>query len=650
MNKLKFLLVFPFLVYSFLSVAQNDSEVFIDFGDEKVSKAEFKRVYEKNNSGEIISKSTVDEYLDLYINFKLKVKEAEAKEMDKDPAFVKELSGYRKQLAQPYLTAEGILEELKKQAYERLQYDVKASHILITVSEDASPEDTMKAYKRIADIKKNIEKGQDFEAMAKQYSEDPSAKTNGGDLGYFTAFYMVYPFENAAYNTKVGSVSEIIRTQFGYHILKVFDRRPAVGNIKVAHILISSDKELSKTEDPEGKIREIYKKIKKGEDFQQMAAQFSDDTRSSSDGGILPTFGVGRMVPAFEKAAFDLKKDGEISEPFATQYGWHIVKRIEKTPIGDYKSVEREILTRIKKDSRSNLSQGAVVNKIKKQYGFKEYPKEREDFYSFIDSTYFNGKWDVSKTASLNKTLFSIGEKEVNQQEFATYLKQAEQKRNAIDPRVLVQSKYNTFLQNELLEYKDSKLDEEYPDFKALMEEYHDGILLFNLTDKLVWSKAVKDTAGLEAFYNNHKENYKWDKRVDAVVYSALNEKVASQVKEMLKKGVEINKIMEEINQPSQLNLRYEKRKYLKGDDEVVDQVEWKKGTSKNIKLNERVYFVDIKEVIEPNYKTLEDSRGIITSDYQNYLEKEWISNLRAKYSFTVDKKVLKALKAELNQ
>ncbi|MBL4710305.1 MAG: hypothetical protein JKY48_17885 [Flavobacteriales bacterium] len=214
----------------------------------------------------------------------------------------------------------------------------------------------------------------------------------------------------------------------------------------------------------------------------------------------------------------------------------------------------------------------------------------------------------------------------------------------------MVVSKYSTFVQNRLLAYKDSKLDEEYPDFKALMGEYHDGILLFNLTDELVWSKAVKDTTGLDEFYNNKKESYKWDKRVDAIVYSALNAKIADQVKAMLKKGVEIDEIIEEINRPSQLNLRYEKRKYLKGDDETVDQVDWIKGISKNIESKKRIYFVEIKEVIEPSYKTLEDSRGLITSDYQNYLEKEWIISLKEKYSYTVDKKVLKALKAELNQ
>ena len=649
MSKLKYLIVVAFLFSGATVQAQSkDDAIFIDFGDEKVTKAEFKRVYQKNNSGEIISKSTVDEYLDLYINFKLKVKEAVSLEMDKDPAFIRELSGYRKQLAQPYLTADGIIEELKKEAYDRLQYDVKASHILIKLDQDASPEDTAAAYKRAVRVKKNLENGQDFELMAKQYSDDPTAKTNAGNLGYFTAFYMVYPFESAAYNTEVGEISDIVRTQFGYHVLKVVDKRPSVGNIQVAHILISNDQELSKTDDPEGKIKEIYAKIEQGEKFEDLAAQFSDDTRSAADGGILPMFGVGRMVPEFEKAAFDLKADGDISEPFSTPYGWHIVKRIQHAPIGSFETVEAEMMQKIKKDSRANLSQASVINKIKNQYGFSENLKERDDFYKIIDSSFFKGTWTAEAAKGLTKEILKIGDKSVSQQDFANYLENNKSKK-VIDSRVLVNARYDAFKRASILEYKNNKLDEEYPDFRYLMQEYHDGILLFNLTDELVWSKAVKDTNGLQDFYTKNKENYKWDRRVDAVVFSALNKKVAESVKTMLKEGKDAKEIMEEINRASQLNLRFETKKYLKGENEIVDQVKWEKGISENISLNDRVHFVQIEEVIEPTYKTLDDSRGLITSDYQNFLEKEWIESLRSKNKFEVDKKILKELKTELN-
>ncbi|MFB1021140.1 MAG: peptidylprolyl isomerase [Vicingaceae bacterium] len=649
MFKLKHLVAITFLVSSFAAQAQKNTDVtFIDFGEEKISKSEFKRVYQKNNSGEIITKSTVDEYLDLYVNFKLKVMEAVKRDMDKDEAFIKELGGYRKQLAQPYLTADGIIEALKKEAFDRLQYDVKASHILIAVDQNASPEDTAAAYKRAVRVKKNVENGQDFGLMAKQYSDDPSAKTNEGDLGYFTAFYMLYPFESEAYNTEVGKISNVLRTQYGYHVLKVVDKRPSVGNIEVAHILISNDKELSKTDDPEGKIKEIYAKFKQGEKFEDLAAKFSDDTRTSSQGGILPMFGVGRMTPEFEDAAFALKADGDVSEPFSTPYGWHIIKRMEQYPIGTYKSVEAEMMTKIKKDSRSNLSQGAVISKIKKQYGFKEVLKERNDFYSTIDSAYFFGTWSLEKAKGLTKELFKIGDKSVNQQEFAVYLNSTQNTKKMLDSRVLINARYEAFRKKVILDYKDSKLDEEYPEFKYLMQEYHDGILLFNLTDELVWSKAVKDSSGLSNFNQENKERYKWEERADAMVFSALNEEVADEVKKMIKKGADVKLIMEDINTSSQLNLRYETKKYLKGENEFVDQVEWEKGSSKNIVVNGRVHFVQIQKVLEPTYKTLDDSRGLITSDYQNYLEKQWIKDLKSIYQYDIDKKVLKELKEEL--
>ncbi len=649
MSKMKYLIVVVCLFSIATVQAQSKGDaVFIDFGDEKITRAEFKRVYQKNNSGEIISKSTVDEYLDLYINFKLKVKEAVSLEMDKEPAFIKELSGYRKQLAQPYLTADGIIEELKKEAFDRLQYDVKASHILIKLDQDASPEDTAAAYKRVVRVKKNLENGQDFELMAKQYSDDPSAKTNGGSLGYFTSFYMLYPFESAAYNTEAGKISKVVRTQYGYHVLKVIDKRPAVGNIKVAHILISNDKELSKTDNPEGKIKEIYAKIEKGEKFEDLAAQFSDDTRSAEEGGLLPMFGVGRMVPEFEKAAFDLKADGDISKPFATPYGWHIVKRIEHAPIGSFESIESELLQKIKKDSRANLSQASIINKIKNQYGFAENLKERDDFYKLIDSSFFKGTWTAEAADGLTKELLKIGDKSSSQQDFAQYLQNNKSKK-VIDSRVLINARYNAFKRACILDYKNLKLDEEYPDFRYLMQEYHDGILLFNLTDELVWSKAVKDTTGLQAFYEKNKENFKWDKRVKAIVFSALNKKVSESVKTMLQEGKDVKEIMDEINRLSQLNLRYETKKYLKGENEIVDQVKWDKGISENVSLNGRIHFVQIEEVIEPTYKTQEDSRGLITSDYQNFLEKEWIQSLRSKNKFEVDKEILKELKIALN-
>ena len=293
------------------------------------------------------------------------------------------MKGYRSQLAQPYLSEDNTLTFLKKEAFDRLQYEVRASHILIKSDLKDSPEDTLKAYNKAMKLKKSIKNEKQFAAMAETHSDDPSAEQNKGDLGYFTAFYMVYPFESAAYNTAVGEVSDPVRTRFGYHLLFIHDKRPSNGNMTAAHILISTDPDISSAEDPKEKADEIYKKIKSGEvSFEEMAENFSDDPRSARQGGLLPTFSVGRMVKEFEAAAYQLENDGDISEPSKSPYGWHIIKRIKKELNTDYKTMEPELAQKVKKDSRSKLTETASIKKIKKDYGFKENPNALKDYLS----------------------------------------------------------------------------------------------------------------------------------------------------------------------------------------------------------------------------------------------------------------------------
>lgn len=623
------------------------AQTIIEIDGESISKEEFKKVYLKNNTGEIVAKSTVDEYLELYINFKLKVKEAISLGMDKDPVFKRELRGYRSQLAQPYLSETDLMESLKKEAYYRLQEEIRASHILIKCDPKASPADTLKAYRKIMDLRKLAEK-EGFAEIAKKYSQDPSAKDNHGDLGYFTGFYMVYPFETAAYNTKVGEVSMPIRTRFGYHIIKVEDRRPSNGTMTAAHILVSNDPELTDAQDPEQRAKEIYARLKKGDFFEELAAQFSDDKRTAKTGGILPPFFVGRMVPEFENAAFALKADGDISEPVESPYGWHIIKRISKEPIGKYDEIEGQIAEKVKKDTRSNLTESAAIKKIKSTYGFKENLKERDDFYALIDSSYFTENWDTTSFKKLNKTLFEIGNKKVNQQDFARRLNRGQRSMNYIDPQVLVNDTYKEFRRKEILAYKDAQLEVEYPEFKALVQEYHDGILLFNLTDKEVWTKAMEDTTGLQSFYEANKESYRWGERANAVVFSAMNQKIIDELNKLLEEGKTEDEALEIINQSSQLNLKMERKKYERGENEFVDKVKWVEGNFETVKDNGRLVYVWIKEVLSPTYKTLSDARGIITSDYQEYLEKQWIASLRDKYNFSVNQEVVESLKQEL--
>ncbi len=657
--KLRKLYVLTFAITCCHMVAQAQTsadQVLMTVAGKNITKSEFEAIYHKNNnkSASADSKSLQD-YLELFINFKLKVREAEELGLDTVAAFKNELEGYRKQLAAPYLTDNEVNDMLLKEAYDRMKKDVRASHILIKCDAAALPKDTLIAYNKAIAARNRILKGEDFSKVARELSEDPSAKDNGGDLGYFTSMQMVYTFETAAFSAETNKVSMPVRTRFGYHIILKTDERPNQGQITVAHIMVKTPqkdaavKDTSKT-DPKAKIDEMYAKIKAGADFAEMAKQFSDDKGSAKKGGELPMFGTGRMVIEFEKAAFALKNDGDMSMPIQTQYGWHIIKRLSKKELGSFDELKPELKAKIGKDSRSQNGKESMIAKIKKQYNFKENLKLRDEFVKVMDTTFFDAKWKHEAAAKLNKdALFSIGEKTYSQKDFAMYLENHQSKRAKTDFTLLVKDMYKEFVNESCLGYEESKLASKYPEFKALLQEYRDGILLFDLTDKNVWSKAVKDTTGLKVFYEENKSKYMWDTRAEAIVYKCATEKVAADVRKMLKdkakKKYTNDDILKAINKDSQLNLNIETGKYSKGENDIVDKFEWKKGLSANSTVDKQVVFVDFENIIAPTNKSIAEAKGLITADYQNYLEKQWIASLRNKYQFSVDKAVLSTVK-----
>lgn len=646
MKKLKIGILLLLLCGSprFILAQDAKNPVLMTIAGTPVSKSEFEKVYRKNNNKEgAYDMKDVREYLELYINYKLKVKEAEEEKLDTSLTFINELKGYRKQLSQPYMTDKEVSDALIKEAYDRMLKDVRAAHILINVAPDALPKDTLQAYNRALKIREMIVKGADFEKMARDSSNDPSAKENGGDLGYFTGMQMVYPFETAAYTTKPGQMSMPVRTKFGYHIIKVIDIRDAQGEIKVAHIMIKSPANSpdSIALQAKAKIDEIYAKLKAGEKFEDLATKFSDDKGSAKTGGALPPFGTGRMVPEFEKAAFALKNDGDFSEPVKTSYGWHIIKRLEKKPIPSFEDKKNELKNQVAKDSRAEISKNSMIARIKKDYNFKEVPKNKDLFVAALDTNLLNGEWTPEKVSGMNKPLFTLGTQTYTQEDFAKYINNHQSKKQNTTPKQVGYTLYNQFVEESCLNYEESQLENKYPEFKSLMQEYRDGILLFDLTDKKVWSKAVKDSAGLVSFYETNKTNYMWDRRLDAIIYTSANADIASKTRKLIKKKKPLVEILTTINKDSQLNLNTKDGKFLKGENEIIDAITWQKGLSPDMNRNNSVVFVDVLNIIEPTSKTLDEAKGIITADYQNYLEKEWIKELRTKYPVTVDQDVL---------
>ncbi len=628
------------------SVAPNP--ILMEIGQKKISVAEFEAVYKKNNQE--TGPEALEEYLDLYVKFRLKVADAEAQGLDTMPKFKKELAGYRKQLSQPYLNDTAVTEALVREAYDRMQYELKARHILVEIGPAAAPKDTLEKYEEAMRIKKRIQNGADMAQVAREV--DKNARNNGGDLGYFSALYMVYPFETACYNAKVNEVVGPVRTQFGYHIIRVEDRIPNRGEITTAHIMkripqnaTEADKEVARM-----KIDEIYQKLQDGAKFEELAAEFSDDKGSANNGGQLPPFKSGRMVAVFESTAFALENDGDYSKPIETEFGYHIIKRISLKTLGSFDEVQAQLKYEMGRQRRSHKSKVSFLNRMKKEYGFKEYPKRLADFYTVIDSNFFHAnEWKASSISQLNKTMFVLGDSSANQKSFAKYLEKNRTRRRPGNINAYIDRLYDGFEEDYITAYEDVRLEMKYPKFKAIMQEYHDGILLFDLTDEKVWSKAVKDSAGLAEFYQAHKNEYMWGERLEAVIYSCEDEAVAKEtrkhVKARNKKSYKDDDILKMVNTESQLSMELERGKFSKGDSEIIDQISWETGISDNIEKNNRIYFVEVIDVLPEQAKQLDEVKGLMTSAYQNALEEEWIEELRTKYPVKIYRENLSLIK-----
>lgn len=620
--------------------------------DEKVSLADFEAVFRKNNRDTAITTQALDEYMELFINFKLKVREAREEGLDTTSTFLRELSGYRRQLARPYLVDNDLLEDLIQEAYERRQYEVKASHILINCEPNASPEDTLRAWNRIIRLRERILSGEDFGKVAtsKGGSEDPSARENKGNLGYFTSFQMVYPFETAAFTTSVGEVSMPIRSRFGYHIVKTHDKRKARGEARVAHIMLRH-KDTSNVEaraEVEARVREIHNMLQKGEDFSELAQRYSQDQSTSRSGGELPWFGTGKMVEPFENAAFALEADGDVSEPVLTNYGWHIIKRLEHKPIPSFKEMESEIRKKVSRDSRAEMTRKSFINKLKAEYGTSPNTKNLKPLYQVAqkdDSTFVDEYGiRVSKAKDLEKPLFNIADRSYKVSDFYDFLNSVPIRKRGARAEDIITEKLDEFIEKELMAYEDANLERKHNEFRLLMSEYHDGILLFELTDKKVWSRAVRDSLGLEAFYEANKERFMWNDRAVAALYACNSSKNAKSVERLIKKGATPPEIKDTINKSSALNVRIEEDTWERGEQRILDLIDWNKGAIVTIENEGVFYVVHLQDVIPAQPKAIDEARGIITAEYQNHLEKTWIESLRSNYNYTVNREVLHRL------
>ena len=636
----------------------------LDIAGERVSLDDFQHVYGKNNRDSVYSVEALDDYMELFINFKLKVREAEAMGMDTAEAFITELAGYRSQLARPYLVDGDLLDAMVEEAYQRKGMEVRASHILVSVDDNATPADTLAAWNRIQGIRARVTSGEDFEAVArsKNGSDDPSAASNGGDLGWFTAFQMVYPFECAAFNTPEGEVSTVVRTRFGYHILNVVGKRKARGEVQVAHIMVRmpSDAPQDQVANAEGRIQEVKRLLLSGESFESLALKYSEDPSTANKGGLLPWFGTGKMVESFEDAAFGLEEPGDLAGPVRTDYGFHLLKLMDKKTLPTFEESRRELSKKVRRDSRAEITKTSFVRALKGEYGATISNRRREALKAAatkIDSLFYPGHpLEGVRKSELGRTLFSVAGSPRTVEDFLTWAN-AGKIRNVDRPQAaMVSQEIDNYVAQELLAYEDTQLEAKHNDFRLLMEEYHDGILLFELTDQKVWSRAVKDTTGLMEFHGQNRNEFMWEERLDAGIHTCEDAKIAKKVRKELRKNSDIEGLRRELIAERPLALRNEFGKFVEGENGWADRAfealrdgslaPDKHGLTilETTEGGDQIILVHVKEHMMPEPKELDECRGQAIAAYQDHLEKEWIMELRRKYPHDINREALYSL------
>ncbi len=649
----KSLVFFLGVIFFTLANAQDQKDILLSIDESPIYTSEFKRVYLKNiNLVKDDAQKNVEEYLDLFIKYKLKLKEARTLGLDKKEAYLKELEGYKKQLKKGYLTDTQASEALVKEAYDRSLERVNASHILIEVKPNASAKDTLLAYQKISEARNKILQGEPFEKVAKIYSQDPSVVKNQGKLGWFSVFRMVYPFENAAYETKVGELSEPFRTQFGYHIVKVNKREKKLGEVTVAHIMIAiNDKRTA--EQAEERLKEINQQHKQGVSFSSLAKQYSDDPSTAIDGGRIRRFGQGALnSEKFEETAFNLETNGDVSEPIRTKYGWHIIKLIEKHPNKTFEEQQQKLTNRVGKDSRSKLVTTSFISSLKEKYAVNQNEEAIAYFKKIIPNTILKEVWNVSKEDEiLKKEVFSIKKERYTYDDFAKFLmsKQTTAK-NYPDAAAFVDYAYAQFEASTLLRYYELHLEEDNQEYANIIAEYRDGLLLFDLMESEIWNTSKTDSIGLKQFYESEKGNYLQKETYKVIKASSSKRETIEEVKELLIAKKSVEEIKKKVNTGDVALILFSEEEIGKGADMLPKDFSGEKGKIVVTEEDNFITLIMVKEILPSRIKKFEEIKGEVINDFQKSIETKWLDELKAKYTVKVNNKALKKVKKELSK
>ena len=629
-----FLLAFVFTVFS----QQND--VLFTVNDKPIYTKEFERVYNKNlDLVQDESQKNVEGYLDLFINYKLKLEEAYSLGLDEKPAYKRELEGYERQLIDKYINDNEVTDQLVMESYERLKKEINADHILVKIDQNASPEQERLALEEIKKLRARVLQ-EGYEAVQKDVHN--GATIFAENLGYFTAFKMVYEFENAAYETRVGEISEPFRTQFGYHIVKVNDVRDNRGEITVAHIMVpGQDKAL---------IDQIYKRLEQNEEFESLAKQYSIDKSSANRGGVLPPFTGGQLSSSeFEEASFALNTVGAYTKPFKTEFGWHISKLIAKNKLDTFENEKFGLESKVRKDSRSRILNDKRIEKLMKIYNVSYHNSKLKTFEKALNDDYFKGLWSAPENIKTNETLVLIKNKALTFNDFANFLTNSQRKIQSKKPfNLLVSQLYKVFIDRNLSLYQEENLANENEEFAAIFNEYKEGLLLFDLMGSEIWNAATNDSLALKNYFETHKNNYKFKTRIVATISSSAKKDIAKKVAKDLKNEIAQDQLANKYN-TSEINVTINSGTYELEDPALPSDLKLKKGVSKVYFHNNAYLVIDVKEILPAGQKTFEEAKGSVISDFQDEKEVNWVKSLREKYKVTINESELNQLKNKYN-
>ena len=642
------------LVYLFPAICQGqdlNDKTFMTVDGKNIQAGEFIRMY--NKSREPGKTLDVDSYLRQFTVFKLKVAEALNEGYDTTRSFRNELNGYRNQLAQNYLTDTQTKEKLLQKAFQRSLTEINAWHILIALPGDAPPEDTLKAWQKAADIRERIIMGEPFESVARGTSDDKSVKINGGNLGYFSVFQMIMPFEDAAYSLKKGAISMPVRTPYGYHIITVTERRPSRGRIKVAHIMKAvppgtNEKEAIRSKET---IDSIYILLKKGASFSDLARRFSDHKESAEKGGALDWFGTGEIISDFSEAAFALTDTGTYTMPVHTVYGWHIIKLLDKKAPGTFDEKRSFLESKINQSYLNSISEKSFIDKLKKEYNFQVNHNNYTWFVNHTDTLIIKGLKAYNRTDLPAGNIYSFANQYITTNEFADYVEKRGPMVITKDSTVFINRLIETRASDHLKSYENSMLENKYPEFRYLMNEFHDGMLLFEISGKKVWNRVSNDSSGLFQYYMDHKDNWLPRRGIEAKIYTIKSpdgEKLLNSafIKNSQKADFD-DLLVKKFNRPNDTLLFIEKGKWFKNDDTEIDKIEWNNGPHPFMRKGFPSVLL-INKVLEPAPLKFEDVRGEVMTGYQESLESEWIGQLNKKYNVKIDNLVLDEVRKKL--